>query len=104
LVPTASVVRLDEELVGVSDIAQLADRTRESIRLYADGKRGPGNFPAPVGVVGDAVRVWRWADVDVWLHHNAGYDFPTVPVPSCAVDTINASLHSQAVSRIKEAG
>jgi hypothetical protein len=96
LLPTVTVRRLDEGLVSIPDIAQIGKRTRESIRLYADGKRGPGTFPAPIGVVGDAVRVWRWADVDAWLRHNAGYDFTTVPVPSWAIDTINARLQLRA--------
>jgi len=96
LLPAVIVRRLDEELVGISDIAELAGKSRESIRLYADGKRGPGNFPGPVGVVGDNVRVWRWADVDAWLRQHTGYNFPTVPIPSWAIDTINAELSGAA--------
>lgn len=88
-----TVERVDEELVSTSDIAQLTKRTRESIRLLADGKRGNGAFPAPIGVIGSAIRVWRWVDVDEWLRQHAGYTFPTRPLPSWVIDTVNASLH-----------
>lgn len=95
LLPQVTVHGLDLDLVGISDIAQLTGKTRESIRLYADAKRGPGGFPAPVGVVGDAVRIWRWADVDEWLREHDKFSFPTVPVPSWAVDSLNASLRQR---------
>jgi hypothetical protein len=105
-VPGAAVDRLDEDLVGISDIAQLAGKTRESIRLYADGKRGRGGFPPPMGVVGDSVRVWRWSDVDPWLRENVDFAFPTRPVPSWAIDQINASLRSvdQSIDQAKATG
>lgn len=93
--PKVAVHWIDQELVGISDIAQLIGQSRESVRLYADGKRGGGAFPAPVGVVGDSVRVWRWADVDAWLRQHAGYDFPTHPLPAWAIDVTNASLHTR---------
>lgn len=96
LLEHVDVLRLDQELVGISDIAQLTGRTREAIRLYADGKRGAGHFPAPMGVVGDSVRVWRWADVDAWLREHAGYDFPTTPVPSWVIDRVNVALSASA--------
>jgi hypothetical protein len=56
-VPTAIPLRVDQDLVSVRDIAQRVGRTRESVRLLVDGKRGPGNFPPPIGVVGDGIRV-----------------------------------------------
>lgn len=59
--PGATVVRLDQDLVSISDIAERAGRSRESVRLLVEGRRGPGQFPAPVGVVGDGIRVWPWA-------------------------------------------
>lgn len=70
--PGAVVVRLDQDLVSISDIAARVDRSRESIRLLVDGKRGPGNFPRWVGIVGDAIRVWPWATVAEWLQRELG--------------------------------
>src|SRR5215467_13567863 len=36
-----------EHLVSLLDIAHRAHRSREAVRLWAVGKRGPGGFPAP---------------------------------------------------------
>ena len=36
-----------EDLVSLLDIAHRAHRSREAVRLWAAGKRGPGGFPAP---------------------------------------------------------
>jgi hypothetical protein len=69
LVPSARPVRLDEELVAIPDIAQRIGVTREAVRNWAKGLRH-ANFPLPRGVVGDNIKVWRWADVDCWLAAN----------------------------------
>lgn len=90
--PAATVVGLDQELVGISDIAEMAATSRETIRLYANGARRGGEFPAPVGVIGEGVRVWRWSDVDAWMRQNTDFDFPTQPLPSWATDFANAKL------------
>ena len=43
------VIRIaDAGLVSIADIAARTGRTRESVRLLFEGKRGPGGFPAPV--------------------------------------------------------
>jgi hypothetical protein len=47
---------------------------RESVRLLVDGKRGPGRFPPPVGVVGDGARVWPWSVVPEWFNKVLGVD------------------------------
>ena len=41
-------------------------RTRQTVRQYVDGLRGPGQFPAPLGAPG-GVRVWDWGSVNEWL-------------------------------------
>jgi predicted DNA-binding transcriptional regulator AlpA len=69
---TVQVLRLDPDLVSVADIAQRTGRTRQSVRMLADGHRGPGDFPQPVGSVGKAIRVWEWASVDEWLRYRGG--------------------------------
>jgi hypothetical protein len=65
--PEAVVVRVDQDLVSIPDIAERTERSRESIRLLVEGKRGPGGFPSPVGIVGDGIRVWPWASVLDWF-------------------------------------
>lgn len=61
------VVRLDPELVGVSDIAQRIGHSRQNVQQWVNGERnGSRPFPAPEGCVGRSL-VWRWADVNEWL-------------------------------------
>ena len=79
--PACRVLRVDDQLVNATDVAQMTGRTSESIRQLAAGLRGPGGFPTPAGVVGKGVKVWRWAEVQAWLAANgvdAGAD--TLPV------------------------
>lgn len=68
--PNATVVRVFDDLVGVSDIAQRAGLSREAVRLWSTGQRQDGSFPAPVGHLGAGskqVAVWRWCEVNAWL-------------------------------------
>jgi len=79
-VPTAQALRVDQDLVNINDIAERIGRSRESVRLLADGKRGPGTFPAPIGVVGDGIRVWPWAVVLEWFQSVQDVDVDEVGV------------------------
>lgn len=65
--PRARVLRLDRDLVAIPDIADRTERTPESVRLLVNGKRGPGDFPTPVGALGGGTRVWEWAAVVEWF-------------------------------------
>ena len=73
-VPTAVPLRVDQDLVSASGIARRAGRSRQSVRLLVDGKRGPGGFPAPLGVVGEGTRVWPWSVVLEWFGQALGVD------------------------------
>jgi len=67
-VPGLQVVRVEpDELVNAAAIAARTRRTRESIRLLIDHRRGPGNFPAPIGWLNPKTRLWRWSDVTRWF-------------------------------------
>jgi hypothetical protein len=69
--PEVKVLDVDQELVSASDIAFRIGVSREAVRLWIEGHRGPGEFPSPIGVVGNGKsRVWRWNDVHFWLRHN----------------------------------
>ncbi len=68
-VVTARPLRLDDDLVAIPDIASRVGMTREAVRNWANGTRH-ANFPLPRGVVGDAIKVWAWSDVSVWLRDN----------------------------------
>lgn len=67
-VPGARVLHIEpEELVSLTAIAKRTGRTRECVRLWAEGRRGPGGFPSAVRWVDAKTRVWRWSDVVEWL-------------------------------------
>ena len=91
-VPAAVPVRIDQDLVSVSDIARRTGRSRESVRLLVDGKRGPGGFPAPLGVVGEGTRVWPWSVVLEWLCQALGVDLGERGVLPEAAALLDASF------------
>ncbi|WP_428278591.1 helix-turn-helix transcriptional regulator [Candidatus Palauibacter sp.] len=62
------VVRIaDLDLVSMSEIAERIGRSRECVRLWVTGVRGPGGFPSPVNDPDSRYRFWRWSDVSDWL-------------------------------------
>ncbi|QVQ51508.1 hypothetical protein J4H86_22355 [Spiractinospora alimapuensis] len=67
LVDDVRFVRLDRDLVGVSDIADRIGRSRQNVDQWVRGQRCPsGPFPEPEAMVG-ASPVWLWADINAWL-------------------------------------
>ena len=68
-VPSACPIRLDDDLVSIPDVASRIGVTCEAVRNWANGTR-QANFPLPKGVVGDAIKVWAWSDVNRWLREN----------------------------------
>lgn len=86
------VTRLEpEELVGVSDIALRSGRSRESIRLLAEGQRGPGAFPRPLACIGANRFLWRWPEVARWLREVL-HEPVDVHLQAAATSAINAVL------------
>lgn len=101
--PDATVARVDEQLVAVSDIADRMGMSSEGVRLWAIGKRrktGPP-FPPPRGQVSQGrnlMKVWAWADVISWLRIQYRLDpEPEVRYPSDQeIAYLNASLSDRA--------
>ncbi len=91
-VPGLKVTRVEpEELVSASQIAVRTKRTRESIRLLIEGKRGPGNFPAPAVWLSSSRKLWRWTDVADWF--TTWLQNPVPDVQTAAfVASVNAAL------------
>lgn len=56
-----------DTLVTASEIATRLGRSRESVRLWIEGSRGPGNFPPPLSHLKSRTRLWRWVEVEGWL-------------------------------------
>jgi hypothetical protein len=97
LLPDARVRRVDEDFVGVTDIAGRVGVSREAVRLWVTGQRGPGGFPLPRGTVGGggsrpAAKFWDWASVDAWLskHYRLGDGYRYLT--SAQLARVNAQL------------
>lgn len=63
----ARVEAVDSVLVGLSDIAELSQLSRQAIALLKDGARGRGDFPNPVQRITGQSPLWSWAEVAEWL-------------------------------------
>jgi hypothetical protein len=65
-----------DELVTMSEIARRLHLSREGVRKWVAGLRGPGNFPPPAGSLTRRSPLWRWTDVVRWhqqeLQHKVG--------------------------------
>lgn len=71
-IETASTINtrvesIDSSLVGLSDIAELANLSRQAIALFKDGARGKGDFPNPIQRIKGQSPLWSWAEVAAWL-------------------------------------
>jgi hypothetical protein len=66
-VPSLRLLRLDPDLVGVSDIADRIGRSRQNVQQWVTSERHAQQpFPPPEGSAGRSP-VWRWAEVNEWL-------------------------------------
>jgi hypothetical protein len=90
------VVGMDFGLVSVSDVAERTGRSRQSVLQLFTGRRGPGDFPPPLGWVGDGIRVWDWGSVSAWFRAiGAGGDPEASPTRLELVE-LNAWLEARA--------
>ena len=56
-----------DNMVTAADIADRAGVSREAVRLWATGQRGPGGFPKPTLITTGGEKVWDWQQVASWL-------------------------------------
>lgn len=56
-----------ENMVTLADIARHAGVSHEAARLWAAGRRGPGNFPPPVLITSGSEKIWDWEQVAEWI-------------------------------------
>jgi hypothetical protein len=68
-----------EDLVSMLDIAHRTRRSREAVRLWAAGKRGPGGFPQPAWESPAGERFWQWSDVARWVREHLNLAVDIVP-------------------------
>lgn len=58
---------------GFSTLAEMADRagmSRQALSLYAQNKRGDGNFPKPMYGLSSKSAMYAWPEVAAWLFKN----------------------------------
>jgi hypothetical protein len=88
-VPGLTVLGVEnQELVGLADIAWRLDRSMESVRLLASGRRRSG-FPLPA-VRRRRGQLWRWSEVAAWANEHLGTHFD--PDEAELIAAINATL------------
>jgi len=91
-VPALRVARVEpDELVNAAAIAARTGRTRESVRLLIEHKRGPGHFPPPICWLNSKTRLWRWSDVARWFEEALG-DRAADADEAMLVAALNAAL------------
>jgi hypothetical protein len=96
-VPGTAVVGVSQDDgVTLADIARRLGRSRESVRLYAAGKRGPGGFPRPEWASSSGERFWWWVEVAGWFRDALGAD---VEVPPHELRTADRLLGARAALR-----
>ncbi len=67
---------LDEDLLTLADIADRIKQSRESVRRYATGERGPGGFPPPLDLSREGTVFYRWSEVAPWVRQHLNLDVP----------------------------
>jgi hypothetical protein len=66
----------DNDLVTLADIAERVGQSRESIRRYSTGDRGPGGFPPPLNPAREGTVFYRWSEVAPWMRRHLNLDAP----------------------------
>lgn len=111
--PGLTIVRVEpDDLVSMAAIAERSGRSRESIRLLAAERRGPGGFPPPIAYVDQKTRLWHWPDVAHWLTEHDKANVDVDPEAADLVAALNAAydlreharrLHKPARALVAEA-
>jgi hypothetical protein len=98
-----------DNMVTLLDIARRTGRTREAVRLWASGERGPGGFPDPELITTGGEKVWDWEHVTRWLrqHHDEIDPMPGmvalhVLATADRVLAARAALRSEPDSEVRE--
>jgi len=68
-VPSARLIEVAPDLVGLTDVAQIVGVTRQNMRKLM--LANPGSFPAPVHE--GSASIWHLADVLAWLKARGSY-------------------------------
>ena len=85
-----------EDLVSLLEIAHRTKRSREAVRLWATGKRGPGGFPPPDWQSPAGERFWSWPDVAYWVRLNLNLAVEVEPEEMRWADEVLKARHAVA--------
>jgi hypothetical protein len=83
-----------DDLVSMLEIAQRTKRSREAVRLWAAGRRGPGGFPPPSWQSPGGERFWSWPDVAYWVRHNLNLAIEVQPEEMHWADEVLKARHA----------
>jgi hypothetical protein len=93
------VARIDlGDVVTAGEIARRINRSRECVRLYASGARGPAGFPEPTGRANARSPLYRWAEVAAWLAKHGLSDESATDFRE--VELINATLSVRRLGKV----
>lgn len=92
---------IDSDLLTLADIADRVGQSRESIRRYATGERGPGGFPPPANPARAGTIFYRWSEVVPWLRAHLGTELAD-PDPTLTVANLvlQARRHRDKVANL----
>jgi hypothetical protein len=60
-----------DRMVNLQGIADRVGVSREAVRLWSTGKRGPGGFPKPVMITAGGEQIWDWGQAAHWIDRYA---------------------------------
>lgn len=89
-VPSARLIEVASDLVGLTDVAEMVGVSRQNIRKLM--LANPGSFPTPVHE--GSASIWHLADVLAWLQAESSY--------SLAKDTLDVAWVVLQVNVAKE--
>lgn len=98
-IPSARLIEVSPDFVGLTDVAELVDVSRQNMRKLMLAH--PESFPAPVHE--GSAAIWHLADVLTWLHTTLDYalDRRLLDVAQVAL-RVNVAKEHQRIGRAPE--
>ncbi|TWG79750.1 AlpA family transcriptional regulator [Cupriavidus gilardii J11] len=95
-VPSASLIEVAPDLVGLTDVAEIVGVSRQNMRKLMLSH--PGSFPVPVHE--GSASIWHLADVLSWLRQKGGYPVtPEVIEVAAVAMQVNLAKEGRRLSR-----
>jgi hypothetical protein len=104
-VPGLRIVGLAcDNMVTLLGISERAGVSREAVRLWVTGQRGPGGFPPPAMITPGGESVWYWERVVPWLLDHGPSGQRAVPVDYWVADpSVHVLLTADRVLQARDA-